>query len=39
MPGQVGENAWGPDPKVLETSSKQKAPGLGEEVPKEGTNI
>ena len=38
MPGQVGENAWGPDPKVLETSTKQKAPGLGEEVPKDEAN-
>ena len=38
MPGQVGENTWGPDPKVLETSSKQKAPGLVEEVPKEEAN-
>ena len=38
MPGQVGENTWGPDPKVLETSSKQKAPGLAEEVPKEQAN-
>ena len=38
MPGQVGENAWGPDPKVLETSSKQKAPVLGEEVPKKEAN-
>ena len=35
MPGQVGENQWGPDPKASETSTKQKVPGLGEEAPKE----
>ena len=38
MPGQEGVNTWGPDPKISETSTKQKVPGLGEESLEEEAN-